>query len=159
MKSLFYRVDEKFIHAQTLHGWLPHLNVKNIIGISEEIAGNPDLKDVYLEALPAGINLEVYHPDQVSEIQTAINQSDDQLILFSSLKDVENFIAAGGEIGSLNIGGIYCRPNRKKYLSYIHLTDGEAETLSKLTERCADIYCQDTPRSQQVKVSELLQWI
>ena len=156
MKTVFYRVDEKFIHAQINYGWLPFLEVKRLIGVSEKIANDPVSSQIYLEALSSDVVGTIVTPESAVLSHLNDSETDRILVLFSSLEDAEKYCKAGGRMKALNLGGIYARPGRKKYLNYIHLTDDEVERISNMGSTCTDIYCQDTPRSQPVSVTELL---
>ncbi len=156
MKTVFYRVDEKFIHAQLVYGWLPFLEAKRLIGVSRNIAHNPNYIQLNLQALPPGIIGSILTPEEAAKSEFCNYEVDRVVVLFYSLSDVLEYCKAGCKIHNLNLGGIYSVPGRKKYLPYIYLSDKEIEMLKELRSYCANIYCQDTPHSEQLTLDDLL---
>ncbi|MCP4631388.1 MAG: PTS sugar transporter subunit IIB [candidate division Zixibacteria bacterium] len=156
MKSIYYRVDEKFIHAQVIHGWLPYLKAKRIIGISSKIADDPLSKQIYMESLPEGVEGSIMKPEDAAQSKFTTSETERILVLFSSINDAVQFCEAGGDIKYLHLGGIYENPERTEYLSFIHLSDDEVMLLLKMKKKCGEIYCQDIPRAEPVSITELL---
>lgn len=156
MQELFFRLDEKFIHSQTIHGWLPYLNASRIIGVSEKYAGDEDSRRLYLEAIPGDFKGDILSPaDAVALIEEKYNKGL-TLVIISSIEDACAFIENGGRINILNLGGLYSGENRLEYLSYIHLTADEKECLSNLAAGDTDIYCQDAPRTDRIDFLALI---
>ncbi|MBD3168631.1 MAG: hypothetical protein GF307_04055 [candidate division Zixibacteria bacterium] len=150
MKNLFFRLDEKFIHAQIIHGWLPYLNASRIIGVSEKYSGDEASKRLYLEAIPEELEGEILSPADAAIRVGENTQKGVTLVLFSSIGDACDYIEEGGKIGTLNLGGLYSGENRREYLPYIHLNTEEKECLSNMAAGETDIYCQDVPLTDRI---------
>ena len=157
MKTVFYRVDDKFIHAQFIYGWLPFLNAKIVMGVSEKTANDPESSHAYIEALPAEISASIIRPKEAVKSNIGEYEAERMVVLFSSLQDVLLYFEAGGKIRRLNLGGIYPLPDRKEYLPFIHLTDEEKILVIEMISTGTDIYCQDTPYSEPRELLSILQ--
>ncbi len=156
MKTVFFRVDEKFIHAQFIHGWLPFISAKRIIGVSEKFANDPESRQIYCDAVPGDIMTSIITPKEAVKNSIGESETERVAVLFSSLEDLRVYYESGGIVKTLNLGGIYPRENRRKLLPYIYLSDDEIDFIMKLKHALTDIYCQDAPHSEQVEFSNLL---
>jgi len=130
------RVDSRLIHGQVMTKWVKQVEASVIIVVSDELALDDYMKDIYMLSAPAGINIIVYSLDGAIEAYRKDGFGKEKvLLLVPDLRTIDGLIEAGIEIDALQVGGLGGGPNRKVVFQNITLDDTDVTILTKLAER------------------------
>lgn len=109
MPIILYRVDDRLIHGQVVEGWVPDLNITEIVIVSDKIANDDLSKNIMRFSTPPDIKLVFVGLDSSVKYlkETAHDSSERIMVLFSNLSDVVELVKKGIRIECLNIGGMH----------------------------------------------------
>ncbi|GAB4333662.1 MAG: PTS sugar transporter subunit IIB [Calditrichia bacterium] len=152
-----WRVDDRLIHGQVVVGWCSQLPIKKLIVCDNEIATTDWEKELLLMAAPPDLPTDILTTDEVAAKKDEFaNPESLQMVLVKSPFIIEELLNKSIKIEKINIGGLHFSENRKEYLSYVFLTDEEAECLRRLSRQGVTIECQDLPGATVVNLTKLL---
>lgn len=148
------RVDSRLIHGQVMTKWLQQSQANKIVVVSEELANDEFMRDIYLMSAPEGIKIDcLSEKDAVTKLTNLESDNSKILVLFPNLQTVLNIVENGVNIESLQIGGLGGAPNRKVVFQNITLDDDDVNILKNLINKKCNVYFQiipeDNPQSAQ----------
>lgn len=155
--NIIWRIDDRLIHGQVIIGWCGQLPIDILAVCDDEIAIMEWEKNLLLMAAPPNLNTFILTSTETVE-KTKIwnNNKSKVLVLLKSPDHIEKLIQAGAKINSVNIGGIHFRPDRKKYLPYVFLSEEEIKTFDRLMESNIHFECRDLPNSAAHDLKKIL---
>lgn len=152
-----WRVDDRLIHGQVVVGWCSQLPIKKLMVCDNEIATTDWEKELLLMAAPPDLPTDILTTDEIAAKKDEfVNPESLQMVLVKSPFIIEELLNKSVSIEKINIGGLHFSENRKEYLSYVFLTDEEAECLQRLSRQGVVIECQDLPGAAVVNLTKLL---
>ncbi|MDR1309202.1 MAG: PTS sugar transporter subunit IIB [Deltaproteobacteria bacterium] len=157
MPVVLARIDQKLIHGQILSGWVPFLDVNEIVVVDEDSTQSPLIMRIMSSGVPATCATSFLTPDRLSRhLRTGEDNALRRLVLF---KDVAGAKEAMGSqdlpIGSLNLGyyahlpGIRCI----KIHSFFSAVEEELEQLAWMASQGTEFYAQSVPNSPRVAIN------
>lgn len=158
MDVQLFRIDDRLIHGQVVLGWAKYLQSKQVILCDDDVAGNDWEVELYLSCVPADLKAQILDVSTTSKLlRNGLPDADKTILLIKSPEILCCLIDKGYLPAHVNLGGLHFGENRKKYLSYVFLSDEEIARFRECIERGIDIYCQDVPNAHKYYLSELLQ--
>jgi len=140
------RVDSRLIHGQVMTKWVKQVEAKTIIVVSDELAKDDYMKDIYMLSAPAGVNIIIYSLDGAVEAYNKDGFGNDKvLLLVPDLQTINTLVERGVSIDALQVGGLGGGPNRKVVFQNITLDDADVEILTKLADAGVSIVFQTIP--------------
>lgn len=158
MDVQLFRIDDRLIHGQVILGWAKYLNSSQIILCDDEVAGNDWEVELYLSCVPADLQAQILDVHTVSRLlSNGIKDADKTIVLIKSPDVLCQLIETGYVPPHVNLGGLHFGEDRKKYLSYVFLSEQEISRFRECIEQGIEIYCQDVPNAHKYSLSELLE--
>jgi mannose/fructose/N-acetylgalactosamine-specific phosphotransferase system component IIB len=155
--NLIWRIDDRLIHGQIIIGWCGQLPIQALVVCDDRIAATPWQKELVLMAAPSNLETHIYSVSETAQhFPQWISQNKLMMILMKSPRIIRELINAGTDIRKVNIGGMHSSNERKEYLSYLFLSDAEADLFEKLMQEDVYFYCQDLPNSPVYDLSKLI---
>ena len=157
MQVQLFRIDDRLIHGQVILSWAKYLKSERIILCDNEVAENDWEKDLYVSCVPQSLACMVSNTKSGSEyLLSDITNHSKTIVLIKSPSVLLEIIDYGFVPDKVNLGGIHYAANRKKYLSYLFLSDDEVEDLKILTAKGIAIYCQEVPTSKKYNILDVI---
>ena len=103
------RVDNRLIHGQIVQGWLPSLDVSEVLIVSPGAVKKEFVRKMLRLALPGGYKLTVLGPKEAKKYS-----EDSQEKLFIIIEDIANLLHLRGNTVAVRLNRI--REQLKKYL-------------------------------------------
>lgn len=153
MSIVLTRVDDRLIHGQVVVGWVPALQVRRIVLVSDDVAENPWEQELYVLGVPSG--LEVVFASVAATLGGIHDWADDGVRTMLLIGDVETLVRlcdGTDVITKVNVGGLHESTGREERLSYVFLSDEEAEHLRGLHDGGVDVTAQDVPTAKPVPI-------
>ena len=153
MSIVLTRVDDRLIHGQVVVGWVPALQVRRIVLVSDDVAQNPWEQELYGLGVPSG--LEVQFTSLAATLGGVHDWADDGVRTMLLIGDVDTLVRLcdGTDlITKVNVGGLHESTGREERLSYVYLSDEEAEQLRVLHDGGVEVTAQDVPTAKPVPV-------
>ena len=157
MNVQLFRIDDRLIHGQVVLGWAKYLNSKHVILCDDEVASNDWEVELYLSCVPVDLEAKILSIEDTSAYLTNGNSEPEKtIVLVKSPGILRKIIDKGYLPENVNLGGMHYGENRKKYLSYVFLSDEDIDDLKMCNAQGSDIYCQDVPNARKYTLEELL---
>ena len=138
------RIDSRLIHGQVMTKWVNQSSANKIVVVSDELAADEFMLQIYLLSAPAGVKVE----DQFGAGKV--------LLLLPDLKSMKQVYDGGVTVPQIQVGGLGGAPNRKVVFQNITLDDPDVETLEYLKGKGADIIFQTIPEDTPMKLDDIL---
>ena len=157
MEVQLFRIDDRLIHGQVVLSWAKYLKSEGIILCDDEVAANDWEKELYVSCVPQNLKCMVSGTKTVSEyLLTDLANLSKTIVLVKSPAVLREITGYGFIPTKVNMGGIHYAANRKKYLSYLFLSDIEIEDIKELTAMGISIYCQEVPTSKKYNILDVI---
>jgi PTS system mannose-specific IIB component len=124
------RVDNRLIHGQIVQGWLPSLDVSEVLIVSPGAVKKEFVRKMLRLALPGGYKLTVLGPNEAKKYS-----EDSQEKLFIIIEDIANLfemLSVGFCPAVINLGNTQFTEGKKQYSQGVFLSESEAEELKKI---------------------------
>lgn len=124
------RVDNRLIHGQIVQGWLPSLDVSEVLIVSPGAVKKEFVRKMLRLALPGGYKLTVLGPKEAKKYS-----EDSQEKLFIIIEDIANLfemLSVGFCPAVINLGNTQFTEGKKQYSQGVFLSESEAEELKKI---------------------------
>jgi D-glucosaminate-specific PTS system IIB component len=130
------RVDSRLIHGQVMTKWVKQVEASVIVVVSDTLADDDYMRDIYMLSAPVGVNIIVYSIAGAIEAYNKNGFGEEKvLLLVPDLQTMDALIEAGIELTALQIGGLGGGPQRKVVFQNITLDDADVMILTNLANR------------------------
>ena len=157
MSILLVRIDDRLIHGQVTEGWGKYLKPEHIVVVSDDVAQSDWERELCLAALPDYIDGIVITVDEASEVINKLNHDPrSSYVLFESPYDAYRVVEKGGNITSINVGGMHSVKGKRQILDYIFIDDEDSKYLKALGNAGLKLDFRDLPGHENVDVLSML---
>ncbi len=154
MSIIFTRVDDRLIHGQVVQGWLPGMDIEEVVVVTPNMGGFK-MAALMRMALPM-----IYEMQQGSAADMAeyLKKADKKIfLLIYSLKELEELVNAGVNLKHVNIGGIHYAHGKTEVCDNFFLNKQEREILKTLAESGINFDCRSVPKAEDLNVIKKIQ--
>ena len=143
------RCDDRLIHGQCMTVIVKHYKINSIICIDPFVASNNILKNIFRNAAPPGLKVDVFSvEDSLEPIRKALGDSSATLVLTSSPNYLPKLYDEIPELPkSINVGPMSKRQDAKEAIFEIYINKEEAASLQKLADKGIDVYFNAVPEN------------
>lgn len=151
------RIDSRLIHGQVMTKWVNQVQANKIIVISDELASDEFMREIYLLAAPAGVKVECY-----SQQEAVSHWLEDQfgngrvLLLLPGLMAMKRIYERGIKVEGIQVGGLGGAPNRKVVFQNITLDDEDVEILKSFANQGMRVIFQTIPEDLPQELGSIL---
>jgi mannose/fructose/N-acetylgalactosamine-specific phosphotransferase system component IIB len=158
MDVQLFRIDDRLIHGQVVLGWAKYLDSRRIILCDALVADNTWERELYLSCVPADLEALILNIGETSEYLTNNNVTlpERTIVLVKSPGDILQLADQGFLPSKINLGGLHFSDDRKRYLSYLFMSEEEVAQLRSLAQKGCEIICQDVPTGRRYNLEEVL---
>ena len=158
MPIVLLRVDERLIHGQVVVGWGGPLHAGHIVVVDDDIAGSPWEQELYCLGVPPEMEASFASVADARPRLAEWRAGARKVIVLvrdvaTALRLAEGGLLRGDEV---NLGGIHHAEGRERVLPYLHLSDGDRDTLRRIAGTGAVVSARDLPAGRRVPLEELL---
>ncbi len=140
------RIDSRLIHGQVMTKWVNQSQANRIIVVSDSLAADEFMLEIYLMAAPAGVKVECYsRADAVSKWEENRFGNGRVLLLLPDLESMKEVYDGGLKVPDIQVGGLGGAPNRKVVFQNITLDDEDVKTLVFFQEAGVKVIFQTIP--------------
>ncbi|HYW10965.1 MAG TPA: PTS sugar transporter subunit IIB [Longimicrobium sp.] len=158
MPIVLLRVDERLIHGQVVVGWGGPLHAEQMVVVDDDIAASPWEQELYCLGVPP--EMEASFASVADARPQLARWRDGGRRVIVLVRDVATAarLAEGGLLrgDEVNLGGIHHAEGRERVLPYLHLSDGDRDTLRQIAAEGALVSARDLPAGRRVPLEELL---
>lgn len=151
------RIDSRLIHGQVMTKWVNQSQANKIVVVSDELAADEFMLEIYLLSAPAGVKVECYGiEDTIRRYMENQFENGRVLLLLPDLKSMKQVYDGGITVPQIQVGGLGGAPNRKVVFQNITLDDPDVEILEYLQSKGVNIIFQTIPEDVPMKFDEIL---
>lgn len=157
MKNIIMtRVDDRLLHGQIVVGWIPYLNINEVLVVDDLSAKDDFFRELVMSAAPTFVDVNVKTLDDSLEYLKKESYDEKILLITKKISDVKYLYENGIDIKNINIGNIGPNNIRKKYFDTVYLSDEETDMLVELekNENC-NVEIRMIPRGKKYTVHDL----
>jgi mannose/fructose/N-acetylgalactosamine-specific phosphotransferase system component IIB len=150
------RVDDRLVHGQVVVGWGRALGLKHLVLVDDEIRASAWEQDLYRMGVPAGMDIEFASLEEA--VAGFPRWAADGTRTMVIVPDIPTLVALCevADVGRATLGGIHQAEGRRERISFVFLSEEEAEQLRGLAARGIEIVAQAVPTDRAVPLAELL---
>lgn len=140
------RIDSRLIHGQVMTKWVNQSQANKIVVVSDELAADEFMLEIYLLSAPAGVKVECY-----SKEDAVIHWKEDRygagrvLLLLPSVDSMKELYDKGVKVTDIQVGGLGGGPSRKVVFQNITLDVHDVENLEYLQSNGVNVIFQTIP--------------
>ncbi|MFC1724958.1 PTS system mannose/fructose/N-acetylgalactosamine-transporter subunit IIB [candidate division KSB1 bacterium] len=150
------RIDDRLIHGQVIVGWGSFLNPEVIVVCNDEIADSDMEKELYSSTIPDSIEIIFLSVEQTAQLLKSDDLNNRKFILLmESPFDALRLLELGGNLSSINIGGLHFKNEAVQFLTYVYLNKDEISCFRKIMDMGVELECRDLPQSKKVLLKKL----
>jgi len=139
------RVDNRLIHGQIVQGWLPSLDVSEVVVVSPLAQKTAFMQKMFRFALPSGYKLKV---TDAKEAVDYVQQSAEKVfIIIESVAVLFKMLEAGFTTKVITLGNTQFEEGKKQYSPGVFLSDEEFNNLKGLTSKGITVIMRALPSS------------
>ena len=156
MTLVWSRVDSKLIHGQIAAAWVPYLKAEVIVVADGDTAGDSTAQRIMRLGLPPEISQAHFRPlAGLAEFLAGPELAEKRvLLIFKSLADALEAVAAGLDLGLLNLGNQLDRLSRdlgRRLSETFFARPEELADLARLQGRGLSVILQSVPTARSVR--------
>lgn len=151
------RIDSRLIHGQVMTKWVNQSQANKIVVVSDSLAADEFMLEIYLMAAPAGVKVECY-----SRAEAVRRWTEEQfgagrvLLLLPDLESMKDVYEGGIQVTDIQVGGLGGSPGRKVVFQNITLDDKDVDILKALQEKGVKIIFQTIPEDVPQSLEAIL---
>ncbi len=133
MPIALVRVDDRLLHGQVSHGWVPTMALDRIVVADDRAAADAWEREVYEASAPDDVPVEVITIDAFTTAYAAGRfDAPVTLVLVRGPEAVEALVERGVRVHEINVGGLHAAPDRVRFRDDLQLTRAEAAAFERL---------------------------
>lgn len=144
------RIDDRLIHGQVIHGWVPKLGSTLIAVADHHLAANPDEQFVARLAVPESVEVLFVTPAMLAE--TLANETRPVVILFRTPVEALEAIDHGFRPEHLNLGNLHFEPGKLQLRKTFCCSSRELDALRSIAAAGIVIEYQPAPDLKRTTV-------
>ncbi len=152
MAFLWVRIDQKLIHGQVSVGWVPHLQIDTVIVSDQDMVDDCWSQQVMSLGLPDEIKATHFTTPLLLGKLLAQKEIAERrvLVLFKTLEDFLESMAAGHEFKSLNLGNQAAPPDgvAVQLSDSFFVRPATLDALGNFQKKGLDVSIQATPSAK-----------
>ena len=156
MTLVLHRIDDRLIHGQVVVGWGQPLNVAFILLVDDGVATSEWEQELYRMGVPPEMEVHFLSVHDALAQLPRYEEDPRHGILLTGDIDTMRRLVEGGNITSVNLGGVHHRAGRTQRLRYVFLSTDEENALRELATRGVTVSAQDVPGARPIPLDDLL---
>lgn len=144
------RLDDRLVHGQIINNWCTYEDISEIIVVNKEVANNEMRKTIIEMSVPQGINILFCDVFDTLNIYEEESKYENLMIVFGNPFEIIEFIENGGNIVSVNIGGMSFKKGRRRLSTAIYVNEEEFDALNKIAEKNIELEIRILPTDRSI---------
>lgn len=157
MSIVLVRVDDRLIHGQVVVGWVQALGAQRIVLVDDEVRGNDSERELYRLSVPPDLEVEFASVEEAAALVEGWQDARMRtIVLVGDVATIVQLCDRTDRVKKVNVGGLHDATSRSQRLSYVYLSEEEAEQLQQLAEGGVEVTAQDVPTARAVPLGEFV---
>lgn len=150
------RIDARLVHGQVAARWTKYLNASKIVIVSDQVASDPFMVELFNLAAPMGTSVICYSLDEaVAEWEKDQFGDGRIIILFQDVPFAKKALESGIGYERINVGQVPGGPGRQHAVETVSLSQEEFEMLAAIEQAGVEVYFQSVPDVAETPLSKV----
>lgn len=145
------RVDDRLIHGQVIHGWMPRLNARLLVVADPHLAIDPQEQLISRLAVPEDVEVRFIEPEKLPEVLDEVPERD-ILVLFRTPMEAWAAISRGFHPDSLNLGNLHFEQGKIQLRKTFCCNEAELAALRKIAKEGVTLEYQPAPDLRRIEL-------
>jgi len=150
------RIDERLIHGQVAYSWSVAYQITQIIVIDDDAANDPTQTMLLEMAVPEGKKHKILTNQQAVDVLTKEEKSENIFLVVKSPDTYLYLVNQGIKIPSINVGGMYYQPNKKKVSNTVYLNKHDKKVFSELINKGVHCEIRTSPNDKSLDIAKVI---
>ncbi len=129
----WFRIDNRLVHGQIIEGWLPYLDVRELIVVNDALSREGLQQQIMRLAVPGRVSLSFISVADVKKRYDLLEQSGvSGLFLMATCFDARRAKEQGVLMPVLNVGNLHYSPGKRQLCPHVAASEEEISCLSFL---------------------------
>lgn len=133
MKIIFTRIDNRLLHGQVVQSWLPQIDAREVVIVSQEAASSGIMQKMMRLALPSSYALHIFDGEQAAKYLSG-QGTQKVFLLVDSFEALASLVKEGIKFENVNVGNTMYEEGKKEYSQGVYLADAETALAKDLAK-------------------------
>ena len=149
--AAWFRIDNRLVHGQVIEGWLPYLDIAELVVINDRLASDALQQQIMQLAIPGRIRVHFIALQHVKALYDALESGvENVLYLLADCRDVTRLIAEGVPVAALNVGNMHYCHDKRQICTHVAVSEEDLQCLRGLRERGTTLDFRSVPTDMPV---------
>lgn len=156
MKIGVFRIDDRLIHGQVITSWISYADATTVV-VADDKAATDDFQRALLKmATPDSVKLKVLSVADAVELVKDDAGQGRALVLVRGPQQALEFVRAGVELGSINVGNMNMKKGKTKVLGNMWVFPEDVEAIKAIQAAGVSLEVRAVPNDHSQDVATLL---
>jgi len=156
MAVILARIDDRLVHGQVVEGWMPLLDVNEVLVVSAAIAGDEMRKTLMRLSLPEDTGFEAMDSARAAQYLAGEGKSNRTLLLTAGPKEMLELLQNGLALESINVGGMHYVAGKTQIGRAIFVDDSDISYFRAISGKGVKIEGRGVPTDSPLDVMSAL---
>ncbi len=157
MSVVLTRIDDRLIHGQVVEGWIPFLNINEVVVISAASAVDEMKRTLMRLSLPEDIGLEVLDTAGAAKfLEAETKRSSRTLVLAPGPAEVVELLNNGFKPESVNVGGMHYSVGKTQIGRALFLDESDVQSLKFIASAGVRLEGRGVPTDKESDILAML---
>jgi len=158
MPVIFTRIDDRLVHGQVVEGWIPFLDINEVVVVSAVAAKDDMRKTLMRLSLPEDVSLKVMDMEVAPDYLKKAHENPRRiLVLAPSPREIAELLEKGVPFESVNVGGMHYSVGKIQIGRAIFLGDADVQSLKAITARGVRLEGRGVPTDKTLDIAHMLE--
>jgi len=155
---VLFRIDERLLHGQVIVGWGMRLGIDYYVIVDDDLAESDWEKEIYGAGLADDTPAEFLSVSDAVERFEALDARPGRGALLTRGTSQMRALAEAGRLRErrVNLGGLHAGEERRRVLTYVHLSREEEEDLRCIQSSSGGVTARDLPAGREVRLKDMI---
>jgi mannose/fructose/N-acetylgalactosamine-specific phosphotransferase system component IIB len=145
------RIDERLVHGQVAYTWTVEYGIDRIVVVDDKAVNNQVQKMVLSLAVPPQKRFSLLETKRAIGLLKKIS-NEKVFLVVKSPKTILDLIKGGVEIKSINVGGMYYVPGRKKISKTVYINEEDRQVFLQLKDLGVKAEIRTAPKDKSLNL-------
>ncbi|MFA6004426.1 MAG: PTS sugar transporter subunit IIB [Elusimicrobiota bacterium] len=156
MRIALARIDDRLVHGQVVMGWIPHLDAKLVIVVSDTAVADATHTALMQMAMPDDVELQVLTAAGAVEKLRSETDKRRVLVLAPGPQEIRHLLELGLELRCVNVGGLHYTAGRVQLGKAIFLSPEDKAALRDISKKGVTLEGRALPGDAPINVVDMI---
>ena len=132
----WFRIDNRLVHGQVIEGWIPYLDVKELVVVNDKLAADELQQEIMQLAIPGRVRVTFVPLVKVKKLYDLLEeQGASTLYLLADCRDASRLVEQGIIMPVLNVGNMHYSLGKRQLCPHVAVDENDLHCLDALRQK------------------------